>query len=810
MNTLARWLRRQETAVLALTCTALVGVPLTLRVAAPDAAMSLLLPIVGIGAAGGFLVAGLRRRGMRSVALLAVVGLALLFIRVGELAQALAVSLWQTLGLIAVMILPSPHLPVQFALEAAWWNSLGPLWGEAVSVAARAGLWLASLARGHPGGDMVGRAFCLGAAVWLLSIWAGWRVRANNDALGGLLPASAWIAISLNANLQERWPLWLHLSAFLLLLGILNLWGLTSRWRQERTDYSDSVPEDTLLNAVVLIILLLVVGYSTSVFSMKDFIDRFREHPRAASVAGSGTPASGSVRAPVLSGQPDALQNTHLITAGPKLSKDVVMVISTGELPPMQHAEGVQAPRYHWRGATYQNYLGRAWTNPSSMIVPAEASTTLISDTMAGYHSIHGTVSLAGKAGGAVYWAGMLAASDAPLEIVWRAEPKFPTQAAATPVAVSADADMIGAQFAGSGAEPVKEYRFDSLVSKATEQQLRAAPAGYPAWVTERYLQLPPSVPERVRALARDLTVHGATPYDRALAIEAYLRKIPYSLEVPAPPNDREAADYFLFDLKKGYCDYYATSMVVLARAAGIPARLVTGYTSGGYDPYTAEYIVRDADAHSWAEVYFTGYGWIEFEPTAAQPVPSRESVRNTQSTPKEGQTKAPQWLSLPKLDLPAMRLVWWGLPAALGLLLAVTLVDTLRLRAMDPDRATRQIYHRLRRSMRRVIGAAAAGQTAREYSQLLRLRLDSAVERRGVWRALAVRVAAGTEELTRLYAESLFAPTPLNPSDSRRAIRLWSQMRWRLGILNLFFAITRQPSSPPPAPSSRLDSQAE
>ena len=103
----------------------------------------------------------------------------------------------------------------------------------------------------------------------------------------------------------------------------------------------------------------------------------------------------------------------------------------------------------------------------------------------------------------------------------------------------------------------------------------------------------------------------------RLLAIEAYLRTISYTLDVPAPPLDRDVADYFLFDLRRGYCDYFATAMVVLARSVGIPARLVTGYASGGYDVISAQFVVLEKDAHSWVEVYFPSYGWVEFEPTS-------------------------------------------------------------------------------------------------------------------------------------------------------------------------------------------------
>jgi hypothetical protein len=111
------------------------------------------------------------------------------------------------------------------------------------------------------------------------------------------------------------------------------------------------------------------------------------------------------------------------------------------------------------------------------------------------------------------------------------------------------------------------------------------------------------SIPPRVMMLAREITAAATTPYDRARAIESYLRAFPYTLDLPAPPPQRDVADYFLFDLQKGYCDYYATAMVVMARAADLPARLGTGYAEGRYDINTARYTITEADAHSWVEV---------------------------------------------------------------------------------------------------------------------------------------------------------------------------------------------------------------
>ncbi|MFQ5576509.1 MAG: DUF3488 and DUF4129 domain-containing transglutaminase family protein, partial [Anaerolineae bacterium] len=171
-------------------------------------------------------------------------------------------------------------------------------------------------------------------------------------------------------------------------------------------------------------------------------------------------------------------------------------------------------------------------------------------------------------------------------------------------------------------------YQVVSLVSQATQEQLRRDSGDYPNWITERYLQLPEGIPRRVFGLAEEITAQADTPYDKALAVETYLRKnITYNEGIAPPPRSRDKVDYILFDLKQAYCDYYATSMIVMLRSLGIPARLAAGFARGRpetLDNQERVYFVQNKDAHSWVEVFFPTYGWIEFEPTAAQPAIAR------------------------------------------------------------------------------------------------------------------------------------------------------------------------------------------
>jgi hypothetical protein len=110
------------------------------------------------------------------------------------------------------------------------------------------------------------------------------------------------------------------------------------------------------------------------------------------------------------------------------------------------------------------------------------------------------------------------------------------------------------------------------------------------------------------------------TEYDKAQAIEQYLRQYTYDLKVSQPPADvKDVADYFLFELQRGYCDYYATAFIVLARLAGLPARFATGFAPGSWDQRQGDFVVTESNAHSWPEVYFPEVGWVPFEPTAGR-----------------------------------------------------------------------------------------------------------------------------------------------------------------------------------------------
>ncbi len=172
---------------------------------------------------------------------------------------------------------------------------------------------------------------------------------------------------------------------------------------------------------------------------------------------------------------------------------------------------------------------------------------------------------------------------------------------------------------------PGDTYDVVSRLSTVDATSLRSASTNYPQWVQDRYLQLPDTISEETVALAQEITAGLTNPFDMAIAIRDDLRsRIAYNDQIEAAPADVDPVHHVLFVSQEGYCTYYASAMAVMLRSLGVPARTVSGYTLGEFVEQANVYRVRASNAHTWVEVFFPGYGWIEFEPTATIPVVER------------------------------------------------------------------------------------------------------------------------------------------------------------------------------------------
>ena len=172
----------------------------------------------------------------------------------------------------------------------------------------------------------------------------------------------------------------------------------------------------------------------------------------------------------------------------------------------------------------------------------------------------------------------------------------------------------------GSGSE----YSIIAELNTAREETFRNSPQKYDPGILDRYLQLPNTLPSRVSVLASNITSGASNPYDKAVAIETYLRTLEYTVASQTIPHDVDTVYYFLFESKEGYSDYFASAMAMMLRTLGIPTRLVLGFGPGEEDPDKQGFLVRDKDSHSWPEVYFPNVGWVPFEPTPIYETRSR------------------------------------------------------------------------------------------------------------------------------------------------------------------------------------------
>jgi protein-glutamine gamma-glutamyltransferase len=164
---------------------------------------------------------------------------------------------------------------------------------------------------------------------------------------------------------------------------------------------------------------------------------------------------------------------------------------------------------------------------------------------------------------------------------------------------------------------PITRYEADSDIAKPSQEELRTAGNDYPPQIDPEYLQLP-AVDPRVRSLAAKIAGSSANNFDKAAAVEKYLKtRYGYTLQLPRTPVNDPLAN-FLFERREGHCEYFASAMAVMLRTLDIPARVVNGFRSDEFNDLTGNYVVRAKDAHAWVEAFFPGYGWQTFDPTPA------------------------------------------------------------------------------------------------------------------------------------------------------------------------------------------------
>lgn len=269
----------------------------------------------------------------------------------------------------------------------------------------------------------------------------------------------------------------------------------------------------------------------------------------------------------------------------------------------------------HWRGIALTEFDGKRWFNeahePTTMTPTSEGWFHLDTGEMNPERSgrmIHYTVLLEPIASTALFFA-----ND-----VESIRGRFNGEADGAPF--SQRRAYLLRDFTGSIFNPYHnysrmQYEGRSRLPNPSPDLLRQAGTDYLESIRATYLQLPTLDP-RIPELAKQITANANTPYDKARAIESYLRNhYGYTLDLSGPPQADPLA-YFLFQKRAGHCEYFAAAMAVMLRASGIPARYINGFLPGDYNDVGGDFVVRASDAHSWVEAYFPSFGWLAFDPT--------------------------------------------------------------------------------------------------------------------------------------------------------------------------------------------------
>jgi transglutaminase-like putative cysteine protease len=253
----------------------------------------------------------------------------------------------------------------------------------------------------------------------------------------------------------------------------------------------------------------------------------------------------------------------------------------------------------HMRGTALDSYDGRTWTQSESWKRPAEVDSGVLSIEQ------------------------VVAPNDKVMRI--DLEPIDPPVVFLPPNASGMRfkaRGQLGLETPGAIKGPEGEYRYQPMDDRGLKYEIflsyKNAPTfqRLPASERPKYLTLPANMPDRIKGLAAEWTKGLTSPHDKALAIEKHLRtEFRYDLASPSG-RAKQPLDDFLFETRRGHCEFYSTAMAVMLRTVGVPSRNVTGFIGGSYNRFGRFYAVRQGDAHSWVEAYIDDRGWLTFDPT--------------------------------------------------------------------------------------------------------------------------------------------------------------------------------------------------
>ncbi len=436
---------------------------------------------------------------------------------------------------------------------------------------------------------------------WCAALLLGWALARGRPALAWATPMLGMVLLLTLYGGGSPAGL-LSATALTLLLAVAHAANQReATWAAQGIDRADDLRGDALLSGTALTMLLITIAA---------LVPAWANNPIASALFPDLEPPSGlaALERQARTTRPTPPPARIALSQLPALSLGESIAQDSSETPALTITLAAPPPTdapYYWRARVFEQYTGRIWQTGAQVVA--------FSSTADRTGTIEQRI------------------TDE------RAERRL---LAALPDVVAADVPLAADRLPDGGTSALTG---DTLPRQYTVWSQLMPPTADPTTPPPdlaAYTGLPSSVSARVRELARALTGNSTDPFVQALALERYLRDLPYSYRVTPLPERGDAVDFFLFETQTGYCTYYASAMAVMARSIGIPARVATGYATGQYDAATSTYRITERDAHAWPELLLNGR-WVAFEPTPVQPLPARNG-NATPQPPAIGEEQMP------------------------------------------------------------------------------------------------------------------------------------------------------------------------
>ncbi|MCJ7623036.1 MAG: transglutaminase-like domain-containing protein [Anaerolineaceae bacterium] len=503
-------------------------------------------------------------------------------------------------------------LPSVIAKSLTWPEYLALTHLRLLNALNQIGYWFNSLLREGEIKDTKAVGFLLMILTWNACVWMLWNFIRRRTALRGLIPTALLLTINVYRYAVNIDIFHIFLFAAILLTAERSFWGQRHEWDTRRVPYPYELGEWPISAIFIAILIGLAMKIAPLVGTEKGWesiADLFRQPQQEEIVyiyTGAENPFSfetGLQPAGVHVGI--GISEMGTIGAPPSQLDTTVMWVAVdkfmGEGSEFSAAQGGSAGHFYLRGEIFTAYTGTGWDRAELRPGIGDIELEFLSTPSGSYRAIEQRIFILAEHDDILFALNTPALPGVGTSLYFT-EPDASTLLRGT----------------------VESFDVTSWKPVTTAALLILASNRYPSPIQETYLQLPDSIPQRVREMAAHITAGADTSFEKALRIQDYLRQVyPYSTEVPPVPLERDIVDYFLFEAPGGgFCSYYASAMVVMLRSEGIPARLVTGFFVSEYEPEQGAYRVPASAAHAWVEVYFPGHGWLEFEPTPIRQLP--------------------------------------------------------------------------------------------------------------------------------------------------------------------------------------------